>query len=166
MTEEMAHDQPAETATGEVAELRARVAELEGRWRATAADFDNFRKRTARDARQLGDLERARAAAAWLPVLDNLDFALEHADADPGTIVAGLRAVREQADTVMARLGFARRDDEAGTPFDPAAHEAVSAVPAPGAVPGTVVQTVRAGYGTREHQLRPAAVVVAARADP
>ena len=166
MTEEMAHDQPAETATGEVAELQARVAELEGRWRANAADFDNFRKRTARDAEQLGGLERARAAAAWLPVLDNLDIALEHADADPATIVAGLRAEREQADAVLARLGFARRDDEAGTTFDPAAHEAVSAVPVQGAVPGTIVQTVRAGYGTGEHQLRPAAVVVAARADP
>ena len=144
---------------GEVAELKARVAELENQWRATAADFDNFRKRTARDAEQFGDLERARAAGQWLPVLDNLDIALAHADADPASLAEGLRAVREQADAVMARLGFARRDDEPGVPFDPAVHEAVSTVP--GGVPGTVVQVVRPGYGSGERQLRPAAVVVA-----
>ncbi|WP_406631142.1 nucleotide exchange factor GrpE [Amycolatopsis sp. WGS_07] len=146
---------------GEVAELKARVAELENQWRATAADFDNFRKRTARDAEQLGDLERARVAGQWLPVLDNLDIALAHADADPVSLAEGLRAVREQADAVMARLGFARRDDEPGVPFDPAVHEAVSTVP--GGDPGTVVQVVRPGYGSGERQLRPAAVVVARR---
>ncbi|MFJ9787391.1 nucleotide exchange factor GrpE [Amycolatopsis sp. NPDC101161] len=149
----------------EIDALRARVADLENRWRSTAADFDNFRKRTARDAEQAGVLERARVAAAWLPVLDNLDMALDHARADPATIVAGVRAVRNQADDVMARLGFPRREDEAGTPFDPAAHEAVGAVPAAGFAPGTIVEVVRSGYGGGEHQLRPAAVMVASRAD-
>ena len=65
-----------------------------------------------------------RGAAEWLPVVDDLDRALEHAPAEPGPIVEGLRAVRDQALAVLAGLGFPRFDDVGG-PFDPAGHEAV-----------------------------------------
>ncbi|MBC3192219.1 nucleotide exchange factor GrpE [Pseudonocardia sp. C8] len=146
----------------EAGELRARIAELEDRWRTAAADLENFRKRTARDAERSRELERARVAREWLPVLDNLDIALQHAESDPGAIVEGLRAVREQAAAVLARLGFPQREDEPGTAFDPARHEAVSTVPAGEFAPGTIVQTVRTGFGDGDHQLRPPGVVVAA----
>ncbi|WP_410599615.1 nucleotide exchange factor GrpE [Amycolatopsis sp. lyj-90] len=149
----------------ETAELRAKVADLENRWHLAVADFENLRKRTERDADQLGFLERAKAAAEWLPVLDNLDMALAHTGADPGALIAGLEAVRGQADDVMARLGFRRQDDRPGVSFDPEAHEAVSVVPAPDSTPGTVVAVVRPGYGAGERQLRPASVVVAKGAD-
>ena len=158
-----AGDEPGER--DEIDALRARVADLENRWRSTAADFDNFRKRTARDAEQAGVLERGRVAAAWLPVLDNLDMALDHAGPTRRRSSPGSGRSANQADDVLARLGFPRRDDEAGTPFDPAAHEAVGAVPAAGFAPGTIVEVVRPGYGGGEHQLRPAAVVVASRAE-
>jgi molecular chaperone GrpE len=101
-------------------------------------------------------------AAEWLPVVDNLDLALEHAGKDPESIMDGVRAVRDQALAVLARLGFPRRAD-VGSEFDPARHEAVAAVPALDAPAGTVVHVVRPGYGDGEHQLRPAAVVVAAK---
>ncbi|MFP5022158.1 nucleotide exchange factor GrpE [Pseudonocardia phyllosphaerae] len=146
----------------EVGELRARVAELEGKWRTAAADLDNFRKRTARDAERSRELERAKVAREWLPVLDNLDIALQHAGSDPTAIVEGVQAVRDQASGVLGRLGFPRREDEPGTAFDPARHEAVSTVPAAeGQEPNTIVQTVRTGYGDGDHQLRPPGVVVA-----
>ena len=61
----------------------ARIAELDDLWRRAAADLDNLRKRNARLAEQQRADERDRVAAAWLPVVDNLDLALEHADADP-----------------------------------------------------------------------------------
>jgi molecular chaperone GrpE len=98
--------------------------------------------------------------AAWLPVVDNLDLALQHADADPASIVRGVRAVRDQALTVLAGLGFPRRDD-LGVRFDPARHEAMSTIPDPHAEPGTVVTVLRPGCGQDERQLRPASVVVA-----
>ena len=144
----------------DAAELRARIAELEDLWRRALADFDNLRKRVARDAATLRDEERARLAAQWLPVLDNLDLAVDHANSDPESIVAGVRAIREQALAVLARLGFPRQSD-VGEKFDPSRHEAVAAVPSPEAPAGTVVQVVRPRYGTEEHQLRPASVVVA-----
>jgi molecular chaperone GrpE len=94
-----------------------------------------------------------------LPVLDNLDLALSHAEADSHPIVEGLRAIRDQAVAVLVRLGYPRQD-EAGGPFEPARHEVVSVVDDPDREPGTVVQVVRPGYGEGDHQLRPASVIV------
>ena len=152
----------AEAAT--IAELRAQAARLEDQWKRALADLDNYRKRVAREsAQQRGD-ERARVAAEWLPVLDNLELALEHAGSDPSAIVRGIEAVREQALAILARLGYPRRTD-VGAEFDPARHEAVATLPDAEATPGTVLHVVRPGYGDDEHQLRPASVVVATRAD-
>ena len=81
-------------------------------------------------------------AAKSLPVLDNLDLALTHAESDPAAIVEGVRAVRDQAVALLSRLGFPRHDD-VGTTFDPARHEAVQVVTDPHAPPGTVVQVLR-----------------------
>jgi molecular chaperone GrpE len=161
-------DQPrVEQLSGTTAEdteqgLRARVAELEDRWRRTVADLDNMRKRFAREREQLREEERARAAADWLPILDNLELALQHAGADPVAIRDGVQAVRDQAVDLMARLGFPQRDDT-GAPFDPRRHEAVSTVVDESAKPGTVVHVVKPGYGDGTRQLRPASVIVAAR---
>lgn len=147
-----------------VAKLKTQVAELEDHWRRALADLDNLRKRVTRDAEQLRLAERARAAAEWLPVIDNLDLALEHAGSAPGALADGVRAVRDQALAVLERLGFPRRND-VGAPFDPARHEAVGTVPDPEKAEGTVVHVVRPGYGEGERQLRPASVVVATRND-
>jgi molecular chaperone GrpE len=139
--------------------VESSVTELEDRWRRALADLDNLRKRHARELDAERQAERARATSAWLPVLDNLDLALSHAEADSHPIVEGLRAIRDQALAVLARLGYPRQD-EAGGPFEPARHEVVSVVDDPDREPGTVVQVVRPGYGQGDHQLRPASVIV------
>lgn len=138
------------------------VAVLEDRLRRALADLDNLRKRYARELERQREVEVSRVAGAWLPVLDNLDRALSHADADPSTIIEGVRAVRDQALAVLASLGFSRYD-EVGVPFDPARHEVVNVIDDSEAEPGTVVQVLRPGYGTAERQLRPGAVTVAGR---
>jgi molecular chaperone GrpE len=148
-------------AEAELAELRQRVAQLDDQWKRAMADLDNLRKRMARESQQQRADERARVAALWLPVIDNLELALQHADADPQSILKGVQAVRDQALAVLAAFGYARRNDE-GTQFDPARHEAVATVPDANVPPGTVVHVVRPGYGDGDRQLRPAAVVVAA----
>ncbi len=138
-----------------------RLAEMEDRWRRALADLDNVRKRYQRELEQARAGERELVAAEWLPVVDNLELALEHADADPTSIVEGVRAVRDMAVAVLARLGFSRYD-EVGGAFDPARHEAVGTTTRDDVAPGTVVGVVRPGYGDGERLLRPAAVIVAA----
>src|SRR5215218_9952427 len=169
MSEQQTHDQKQnpeqQTAQPDpLEEARARIADLEDRWRRTAAELDNFRKRCAKDLVRARQQERSRTAAGWLPVVDNLERALEHASSDPEQIIEGVRAVHQQALSVLAGLGFPRRDDT-GKAFDPAVHEAVGTVADKELVPGTVVQVVRPGYGPDEEILRPAAVVVATRSD-
>ncbi|MCW2850105.1 MAG: GrpE protein [Marmoricola sp.] len=141
----------------------AEIAELDDRWRRTAAELDNFRKRCAQELVRAREQERARTATKWLPVLDNLERALDHASSsDHGQLVEGLRAVQQQAVTVLADLGYPRRED-VGVAFDPAVHEAVGTVADEELVPGTVASVVRPGYGSNGEVLRPAAVVVATR---
>lgn len=138
--------------------------ELEDRWRRALADLDNLRKRHARDKPRELEAERARVATAWLPVIDHLELALAHADADPGSIVRGVEAVRDQAVEVLRSLGYPRHD-EIDVPFDPLLHDVVSVVDTtdPQTAPNTVVQVLRPGYGEPGRQLRPAAVTVSRR---
>jgi molecular chaperone GrpE len=143
-------------------DFAAALREADDRWRRALADLDNLRKRHARELKGQAAAERARTAAAFLPVIDNLELALNHAAADPGAIVEGVRAVRDQAVNVLERLGYPRHA-ETGVPFDPARHEVVGVVQEPDADPNTVVQVLRPGYGEAERQLRPAAVTVAKR---
>jgi len=146
-------------------ETARRIHDLEDSWRRTAAELDNFRKRCAKDVIRAREQERASVAARWLPVLDNLERALEHASSHPDQILEGVRAVHQQALTVLTDLGFPRRDDETGRPFDPAHHEAVSTIADPSLVPGTVAHVIRPGYGPDGEILRPASVIVATRSE-
>lgn len=152
----------AELASAEVelAELRTRVRELEDLRLRALADLDNLRKRCATQISRAVADARASVAAEWLPVVDNLDRALDHSQADPDAIIEGVRSVRDQALQVLASLGYPRRDD-VGAPFDPARHDAVAVQNDPDVAAGTVIDLVRPGYGDGERQLRPAQVVVA-----
>jgi molecular chaperone GrpE len=147
-------------AAGEVADLEAQLAEARDLRLRALADADNARKRCAGQVRRAEAEARAQVAIQWLPVLDNLERALGHAQAEPGSIIEGIQAVRQQALEVLARLGFSRRDDT-GAMFDPARHDAVASRADPDAAPGTVVEVVQPAYGDGDHQLRPAQVVVA-----
>lgn len=168
VTEDLAHGDPVPDRTGsdgpvpagaKLETTDAAVATMEGRWRRTAADLDNLRKRYARELDRERAAERKRVAAAFLPVLDNLELALTHARSDPDPIVEGVQAVVGQMIAVFAGLGYQRRD-EVEVAFDPTRHEVVTVVDEPDTEPGTVVAVRRAGYGDGPNQLRPASVVV------
>jgi molecular chaperone GrpE len=137
-----------------------RGEDLEERARRALTDADDTRRRSGKQAADEVAAERARVAGAWLPVLDNLERALQHgADGCEG-VIEGVRAVRDQAVSVLATLGF-RRHDETGIPFDPGQHQAVGVRPADSVPRGTVLEVVLPGYGDGDRQLRPATVVVA-----
>src|ERR1700748_27813 len=142
---------PPEDTTGparpdDPADPENRPAELEDLRRALA-DLDNARKRCAAQLTRVEAETRAAVAREWLPVIDNLDRALEHSSADPAAIIEGVRAVRDQALGVLGRLGFPRREDDEGAAFDPARHDAVAARDAAGAAEGLGGGVGPAGYG-------------------
>ena len=148
------------SAQTEVEELRHQVRDAEDSRLRALADLDNLRKRCASLAERAAAEATAAVAADWLPVVDDLDRALEHSQADPEVIIQGVRSTRDQALRVLAGLGYPRRDD-IGEAFDPARHDAVAVRSDPDVATGTVINVVRPGYGDGEHVLRPAQVVVA-----
>ncbi|MGZ4511463.1 MAG: nucleotide exchange factor GrpE [Mycobacterium sp.] len=138
------------------------LARLEDRWRRAVAELDNLRKRYARELDRERTTERLRVASAWLPIVDNLERAINHAGDKSDAVVEGVRNILQQALQVLEHLGYPR-DAEAGVPFDAQRHEVVGVVAQPDSAPGTVVEVVRPGYGKGASQLRPAAVVVSRR---
>ena len=123
------------------------------------ADADNARKRADLRAGVACEQERARVAAIWLPVLDDLDRAVENS-LDTADVGATVRMVRDRAVALLASLGFDRHE-ETRVPFDPRRHYAVGTRPDATVPRGTVLAVVRPGYGDGDRLLRPAEVVVA-----
>ena len=129
----------------------------------TQADFENYRKRAAKDAATAGERAKAGLVRELLPVLDNLERALAtavHDDGDSSPVVEGVRLVRADLAGVLERTGV-ESFDPAGEAFDPTVHEALSTRPAPeGVHPGVVVDVVEKGYRLNDTVLRPARVIV------
>jgi molecular chaperone GrpE len=128
----------------------------------TQADFENYRKRVARESASAQARGCVLLAKELLPALDNLDRALEAAAKDD-PLLDGVRIVRSELSAALARTGI-ESFSPAGEVFDPAVHEAVatSEQPADGAASGTVVEVYQPGYRFGETIIRPARVVVAA----
>ena len=128
----------------------------------TQADFENYRKRVAREAASAQERGVSALAKELLPALDNLDRAIEHADQDD-PLLQGVRLVRSELAAALARSGI-ESFSPAGEPFDPEVHEAVATAPqGPAGKPsGTVVEVYQPGYRRGASILRPARVVVAA----
>jgi molecular chaperone GrpE len=127
----------------------------------TQADFENYRKRVARDAAMARDRGAGSLAKELLPALDNLDRALDSA-AENDPLLQGVRLVRNELKAALTRAGI-ESFYPLGEPFDPSVHEAVATAEASdGQASGTVVEVYQDGYRLGEGILRPARVVVAA----
>jgi len=127
----------------------------------TKADFENYRKRTARDAALAQTRGVSKLALELLPAVDNLDRALAAAStATADELASGIKLVYDEILAAFGRAGIEPFSPE-GEPFDPQEHEAVAQFPAPGAMPGTVVEVYQRGYRLGETVLRPARVSVA-----
>lgn len=135
----------------------------------TQADFENFRKRMAREVAQASDRGMAKLAKELLPALDHLEIALKAAEghtqptSSAGTgedVVKGFALVREEFYNALAKVGI-QPFSPAGEPFDPNEHEAMASHPVEDVEPGTVVEVYQQGYRVGGAVLRPARVVVA-----
>ncbi|MHB8060514.1 MAG: nucleotide exchange factor GrpE [Gaiellaceae bacterium] len=125
-----------------------------------AADFDNYRKRVAREQQALVTRAHAGLVEAILPVLDDLGRALEAAGLhEEAKLEDGVSLVHRQLSDVLTKEGL--EEIPTDIPFDPHVHEALAAIPSE-AEEGTILEVVQRGYLLGDRVLRPARVVVAA----
>ena len=127
--------------------------------RRTQADFENFRKRAAREAAAAGERARGGLVRELLPVVDNLERALASANQGEQHLAQGVRLVHSELIAVLERNGVEQFDPK-GESFDPTVHDALSTRSQEGAQPGVVLDVVEKGYRANGTVLRPARVVV------
>ncbi len=127
----------------------------------TQADFENWRKRASKEAAAASRRAKSGLAGELLPVLDNLERALESATDGEGQLAGGVRLVHSELISVLGRNGI-EPFDPGGEKFDPALHEALATRAEEGSEPGVVLDVVEKGYRLADSVLRPARVVVSA----
>ena len=150
-------------AVEEVEQLRHELDEERDRRLRLLAEFDNFRRRVARERETAGAEGRRAALRPLLAVLDALERALAAGSSDRD-FYDGVAATHRLFVEALRQAG-AEPIESMGRPFDPTVHEAVATVPAAGGPPGTVVQEASRGWRLGGELLRPAQVVVAAPAE-
>jgi molecular chaperone GrpE len=151
----------------QLTELKERAGRADENWERllrTTADFENFKKRAAREKQEAIKYANEGLLQKLLPVLENLDMALTATHAarpEAGqSLQAGVNMICQQLKGVLADAGLEELD-ALGKPFDPNFHEALMQKETPDAPEGQVLQQLRKGYKFRDRLLRPAGVVVA-----
>jgi molecular chaperone GrpE len=151
----------------QLAELEARAAKADENWERlvrTSADFDNFKKRAAREKQDAIKYATESLLQKIMPVLDNFEAALaaaQNSSADSlKSLQDGVAMIHSQLKNTLTEAGL-EEVDATGKPFDPNIHEAVSQQESAEVAEGIVLQQLRKGYKLRDRLLRPATVIVA-----
>ena len=162
-----ATDQAADVSAEELTQLRKHAAErdeyLDLAQRARA-EFENYQKRVQRDRQQELKYIHGPLVLDLLPILDNLERAVEAAKqaGEQGPLVQGVAMVQVQFIEQLKRHGITRIDAQ-GQPFDPNLHQAISMQPSADVAPNTVVLVVEQGFMNHDRVLRPAKVIVSTK---
>jgi molecular chaperone GrpE len=143
---------PAETV--DAAKLKEQLAYL-------AAEFENFRKRVAREREAQAAFGNEQVLRAVLPFLDNLERAMGQAGASAEALLSGVRMTYDQFLAELRKFGLEQLPVQGGT-FDPSLQEAIASVPSSGKPVGAILAEARKGYLLHGRLLRPAQVTVAA----
>lgn len=138
-------------------ELERENADLKGKLSRLAADFENYRRRTAEDVSAAENVGVAKAAETLLPIYDDLARALEMGARDPQKILPGVKTVQGALLRAFEKLGVSAVGQE-GETFDPTLHEALQVVPGPR--DNVIAQVYQVGFRLGDRLVRPARVVV------
>ena len=169
--DEVLHLDPETLTVEQLEELKTRAAKADENWdrllRVTA-DFDNFKKRAARERQDASRYANEALIQKLIPILDNFEMALSATQSAQGatadSLQAGVAMIMQQLKGALTDAGV-EEVDATGKPFDPNIHEAVSQAETSDVPEGNVVQQLRKGYKLRDRLLRPATVVVAKKPD-
>ena len=143
---------------GELEALKAEYAEKADQFLRLSADFDNFRRRTLKEKDDLRLMASADLLLALLPVLDNFDRALLHAENSP--VLEGILMVQKQMIDILNGNGL-EKVGNVGEDFDPNIHDAIMQEEKDGAAPDTILEALQPGYRFHDKLLRAAMVKVA-----
>jgi molecular chaperone GrpE len=158
---------PFET-NGELEALRAEVASLKDQMLRVAAEAENTKRRTEREANDSRAFAIQKFARDLLGVADNLQRAMQHAPKDAAdplvkNLAIGLEMTEKELMGAFERNGLKKLDPPRGAKFDPHQHQAVQEQPASDVGAGGVLQVIQPGYELFGRLVRPAMVIVAAR---
>jgi molecular chaperone GrpE len=142
----------------QLAEAQSQAAEYKDGWQRSVADFQNYRRRVQVEKDEAYQTALGNVIKRYLPILDDLERALQNKPADPWA--DGIELVSRKLKTILENEGVERIQAE-GQMFDPNFHEAISQEPAEGVESGRVIGVVQNGYMLGERVLRPATVRVA-----
>ena len=166
-TEALLPVEPQPLTPEQIEELKARAAKADEVWERllrTTADFENFKKRAARERQDAARFANEGLIQKLIPVLDNFEMATAAAHSNPAnsgeSLQTGIAMIQQLLKSALAEAGV-EEVDATGKPFDPNLHEAVSQQESAEVAEGHVIQQLRKGYKLRERLLRPATVVVA-----
>lgn len=160
---------PMELSPEELAELRQQAGKAAENWDKYVrlnADFDNFKKRAARERQEATRYANEALLERLIPVLDNFEMAMQAATSDAGSTDAlktGVSMIASQLKSALTEAGL-EEINAAGQPFNPNLHEAVSQQESKEVAEGHVLQQLRKGYKLKDRLIRPATVVVAKKA--
>lgn len=151
----------------QIEDLKTRAARSDENWERllrTTADFENFKKRAAREREEATKYANENLIKKLVTVLDSFDMAQaaagQHQGEAPQSLQAGVAMIHQQLRNVMLETGL-EEVDATGKPFDPNFHEAVSQQESADVPEGRVLQQLRKGYKLRDRLIRPATVIVA-----
>jgi molecular chaperone GrpE len=151
---------PVAVAESEMDKLRAERNDLFERLARLQAEFDNYRKRAAKENADFRDFAVSDAARALLPVIDSFKLALKNSAAKPEDLLKGVELIFKQLQDVLQKLNVERVPAQ-GEPFDPRVHEAIEMVETDAAPDHHVLEELQPGYRIKGRLLRPAMVRVA-----
>lgn len=145
--------------SAEVARLKTELADAKDRYLRTLADFENLKKRSAKERSELLRYQGENIIVDLLEVLDGLERALDHAQADPGQVREGVRLLQKQFVDTLGKWEI-KPESAIGKPFDPHKQRALGKVRVESLEPGTVATELKKAYFYRDKLIRIAEVLV------
>lgn len=141
--------------------------DLYNKYLMVVADFDNYRKRMAKEKADIAIYGNEELIKELLPVLDNLERALEHSESaeEVGPIIEGIRLVHKQFLGALEKFGVKPISASRGEKFDPKLHQAIEHIESNEMAPGLIISEMLRGYMLRDRLLRPSLVVVSKERD-
>jgi molecular chaperone GrpE len=161
-TEESEEEAAEEVELSPEEKTKAELAEAKDKYLRLYSEFDNFRRRTAKEKLDMLQTAGERIMVALLPVIDDFNRAEKSLESDDAEAIAeGIKLIADKFNKTLTGEGLKKMDTEPGTDFDTELHDAVTQIPAPSKkLKGKIVDTIENGYYLGEKVIRHAKVVI------